>query len=63
LRHHISKYKSDDPEFVRKLLDSFYVDDLVSGEDTTSEARRRRRLLFSTLYKNFRTINKKKINQ
>jgi hypothetical protein len=38
LRHHISKYKSDDPEFVRKLLDSFYVDDLVSGEDTTSEA-------------------------
>jgi hypothetical protein len=33
LRHHISKYKSDDPEFVRKLLDSFYVDDLVSGED------------------------------
>ena len=38
LRHHISKYNSIDPEFVRKLLDSFYVDDLVTGEDDSNEA-------------------------
>ena len=38
LRHHISKYNSIDLEFVRKLLDSFYVDDLVTGEDDSNEA-------------------------
>ena len=38
LWHHISKYNSIDPEFVRKLLDSFYVDDLVAGEDDSNEA-------------------------
>ena len=38
LRHHISKYNSVDPEFVKKLLDSFYVDDLVTGEDNENEA-------------------------
>ena len=31
LQHHISQYSSD-PEFVENLLNSFYVDDLVSGE-------------------------------
>ena len=31
LRHHISQY-SLDAEFVENLLNSFYVDDLVSGE-------------------------------
>ena len=31
LQHHISQYSSD-PEFVVNLLNSFYVDDLVSGE-------------------------------
>ena len=38
LRYHISKYNKEDPEFVRKLLESFYVDDLVSGEDDTIKA-------------------------
>ena len=31
LKHHISQYQTD-PEFVENLLNSFYVDDLVSGE-------------------------------
>jgi hypothetical protein len=30
LRHHVSKYLETDPEFV-KVLESLYVDDLVSG--------------------------------
>ena len=38
LRHHISKYNSIDPESVRKLLDSLYVDNLVTGEDDSNEA-------------------------
>ena len=31
LKHHISQYQAD-PEFVENLLNSFYVDDLVTGE-------------------------------
>ena len=31
LRHHISKFKDEDTEFVRKMTESFYVDDLVTG--------------------------------
>ena len=27
LRHHVSKYLETDPEFVKKVLESFYVDD------------------------------------
>ena len=38
LRHHISKYKDEDTEFVRKIIESFYVDDLVTGEDDTGKA-------------------------
>lgn len=38
LRYHISKYKAEDPDFVRKMLESFYVDDLVTGEKNTSDA-------------------------
>jgi hypothetical protein len=34
LRHHFFKYKAIDEPFVRKMLESFYVDDLVSGEQT-----------------------------
>ena len=37
LRHHISKYKEVDPEFVKKMIESFYVDDLVTGGNNTSE--------------------------
>ena len=37
LRYHIEKFSDVDPEFVRKMLHSFYVDDLVSGGETTEE--------------------------
>ena len=30
--HHISKFMAVDPEFVKKLIDSFYVDDFVGAE-------------------------------
>ena len=33
LRHHISKFMAVDPEFVKKLIDSFYVDDFVGGAE------------------------------
>jgi hypothetical protein len=38
LRHHVSKYLETDPEFVQKVLESFYVDNLVSGESTVDKA-------------------------
>ena len=37
LRHHVSKYIKEDPEFGQKVLDSFYVDDFVSGESDTEK--------------------------
>ena len=37
LRHHVSKFIKADPEFVQKVLDSFYVDDLVTGESDTEK--------------------------
>ena len=38
LRHHISKFMEEDTEFVRKMIESFYVDDLATGEDDTGKA-------------------------
>ena len=38
IRHHVSKYCELDAEFVRKILDSFYVDDLVSGAGTVEKS-------------------------
>ena len=38
LRYHVSKYKDEDPEFVRKMLEGFYVDDLVTGENNSKAA-------------------------
>ena len=38
LRHHIWQFKDEDPEFVRRMIESFYVDDLVTGEDNTAKA-------------------------
>ena len=35
---HISKFKNEDPEFVRRMIESFYEDDLVTGEDNTAKA-------------------------
>ena len=37
LRHHIKKYEEKDPEFVRKLLGGFFVDDLVTGGGNVQE--------------------------
>ena len=31
LKHHIERYKNEDPEFVDQFLRSIYVDDLSSG--------------------------------
>ena len=38
IRHHLNKYVSTDPYFVQKMLEGFYVDDLVSGGNTTEDA-------------------------
>jgi len=38
LQHHIETYKAYDPEFTSKLIESFYVDDLVSGGGNADEA-------------------------
>ena len=38
IRHHLSKFAEIDPCFVRRMLEGFYVDDLVSGGNTTEEA-------------------------
>ena len=37
LRHHISKFAEVDPEFARKLIESFYADVFVSGGGTSEE--------------------------
>ena len=38
LRHHVETYKEVDPNFVTKILQSFYVDDLVSGSNSLEDA-------------------------
>lgn len=38
LQYHLDTFIEIDPEFVRVMKRSFYVDDLVSGEKTTQEA-------------------------
>ena len=38
LQHHIKTYQEEDPEFASKLLNSFYVDDLVSGCESNEKA-------------------------
>ena len=40
IRHHLSKYNQEDPEFVQVMTESFYVDDLVFGGNTDMEAYR-----------------------
>ena len=37
-RHHIDSFQELDPQFVSKLKQSFYVDDLVTGANTEREA-------------------------
>ena len=38
IRHHLATFAEVDPEFVRKMIEGFYVDDLVSGDSTTDKA-------------------------
>ena len=38
LQHHNSKCEEEDPEIVKKLLESFYVDDFNSGEENVDQA-------------------------
>ena len=38
LRHHIERYKEEDPEFVHELVGGFFVDDLVTGSKDIQDA-------------------------
>ena len=38
IRHHLATFAQRDPEFVKRMLEGFYVDDLVTGEGTTDKA-------------------------
>jgi len=38
LHHHLESYKEEDPDFTYKMQNSFYVDDLVTGEQTKEES-------------------------
>ena len=38
IRHHLQQYMSSHPELVKKLIESFYVDDVVTGASTEEEA-------------------------
>ena len=38
IKHHVEKYRSTHPEVVRILMQSIYVDDVVSGADYEDEA-------------------------
>ena len=38
IRNHLATFAEVDPKSVRKMIESFYVDDLVSGDSTTDKA-------------------------
>ena len=38
IRYHLEQYLSSHPELVKKLIESFYVDDVVTGASTKEEA-------------------------
>ena len=38
LRYHLEKFKDEDPEFVAKLIEGVFVDDLVTRAETVKEA-------------------------
>ena len=38
VRHHVTSYESEDPQFVKEFLSSLYVDDFNGGKDSVSEA-------------------------
>ena len=37
IHHHVSGYRDLDPDFVKSLLESIYVDDLTTGADDAEE--------------------------
>ena len=39
LQHHISNYEFEDPSVIEKLLESFYVDDFLSGSSNEEQAK------------------------
>ena len=38
LKYHLEKFKDEDPEFGAKMIEGFFVDDLVVGAETVEEA-------------------------
>ena len=38
IRHHLATFAVVDPEFVKRMVEGFYVDDLVTGDRTTERA-------------------------
>ena len=38
VRHHVTSYESEDPQFVKEFLSSLYVEDFNGGKDSVSEA-------------------------
>ena len=38
IRHHVTSYESEDPQFVNEFLNSLYVDDFNGGKDNDSDA-------------------------
>ena len=38
IRHHLDTFALKDPDFVERMVEEFYVDDLVTGERTAGKA-------------------------
>ena len=38
IRYHLKQYLTSHPELIKKLIDSFFVDDIVTGASTEEEA-------------------------
>ena len=38
LRYHLETFREEDAAFVEKLIEGFFVDDLVSGAETAKDA-------------------------
>ena len=38
IRYHLEQYKDSSPDLIKKLIESFYVDDVVTGASTEEEA-------------------------
>ena len=58
LQKHIESYEQADPEFVRKVVGSLFVDDFVGGANNSSEAVVLRRKLAEVMQKGGFTLHK-----